>query len=79
MSEKGLGRVKTLWEKVQILAAVVSWGTCALQKGDEPVAALEKYLLERGWPDDRRFESAFIEFPLYERAYTREVLYQSSH
>jgi Protein of unknown function (DUF1524) len=46
----------------------------ALQKGDEPVAALEKYLLERGWPDDRRFESAFIEFPLYERAYTREVL-----
>ena len=46
----------------------------ALQKGDEPVAALEKYLLERGWPDDRRFESAFIEFPLYERGYTREVL-----
>ena len=46
----------------------------ALQKGDEPVAALEKYLLERGWPDDRQFKSAFIEFPLYERGYTREVL-----
>jgi hypothetical protein len=25
MSGSGLGRVKTLWEKVQILAAVVSW------------------------------------------------------
>lgn len=38
------------------------------------VKALEEYLLERGWPDDHQFESAFIEFPLYERGYTREVL-----
>jgi uncharacterized protein with ParB-like and HNH nuclease domain len=36
--------------------------------------ALESYLLERGWPDDHQFESAFIGFPLYQRGYTRDVL-----
>jgi Protein of unknown function DUF262/Protein of unknown function (DUF1524)/Domain of unknown function (DUF4268) len=46
----------------------------ALTKSDDPVSALESYLLERGWPDDSRFESAFIEFPLYQRGYTRQVL-----
>lgn len=40
----------------------------------DPVAALEAYLLERGWPDDHQFQSAFVEFPLYQRGYTREVL-----
>jgi hypothetical protein len=40
----------------------------------DPVRSLEAYLLERGWPDDRQFEAAFVEFPLYQRGYTREVL-----
>lgn len=40
----------------------------------DPVKTLEAYLLDRGWPDDHRFESAFVEFPLYQRGYTREVL-----
>jgi len=43
------------------------------EAGDR-VAALERYLVQRGWPDDRRFESAFVEFPLYERDYGREIL-----
>lgn len=45
----------------------------ANDQGD-PVKALEKYLLGRGWPDKTRFENAFIEFPLYQRGYFREVL-----
>jgi uncharacterized protein with ParB-like and HNH nuclease domain len=40
----------------------------------DPVRTLEAYLLDRGWPDDHQFESAFVEFPLYQRGYTREVL-----
>ena len=40
----------------------------------DPVKALEAYLLDRGWPDDHQFEAAFVEFPLYQRGYTREVL-----
>jgi hypothetical protein len=40
----------------------------------DPVATLENYLLERGWPDDRRFVDAFVLFPLYRRGYAREVL-----
>lgn len=40
----------------------------------DPVAAIETYLLERGWPDDRRFVEAFTLFPLYNRGYAREVL-----
>jgi hypothetical protein len=40
----------------------------------DPIATLEAYLLERGWPDDHQFQSAFVEFPLYQRGYTREVL-----
>lgn len=40
----------------------------------EPVCTLEAYLLERGWPDDRRFIEAFVQFPLYKRGYAREVL-----
>jgi Protein of unknown function (DUF1524)/Domain of unknown function (DUF4268) len=35
---------------------------------------VETYLLDRGWPDDHQFEGAFVEFPLYQRGYTREVL-----
>ena len=47
----------------------------ALAKEDsDPIKALEGYLLERGWPDDHRFEAAFVEFPLYQRGYTQEVL-----
>ena len=44
--------------------------------GDEgnPVKTLETYLLDRGWPDDHQFEAAFVEFPLYQRGYTREIL-----
>ncbi len=44
--------------------------------GDEgnPLATLEAYLLERGWPDDRQFEAAFVTFPLFQRGYTRQVL-----
>jgi hypothetical protein len=39
-----------------------------------PLAALEEYLLDRGWPDDHQFTTAFVTFPLYERGYTREIL-----
>jgi len=35
------------------------------------LAALEEYLLDRGWPDDHQFTTAFVTFPLYERGYTR--------
>ena len=45
----------------------------ARDEGD-PAAALEAYLLERGWPDDRRFVESFVLFPLYKRGYAREVL-----
>ena len=38
------------------------------------VQALETYLLQRGWPDDARFEAAFASFPLYQRGYTKTVL-----
>lgn len=40
----------------------------------QPVEALEKYLLERGWPHDARFIEAFSLFPLYKRGYARELL-----
>jgi uncharacterized protein with ParB-like and HNH nuclease domain len=39
----------------------------AKDEGD-PIKTLETYLLDRGWPDDHQFESAFVEFPLYQRA-----------
>lgn len=41
---------------------------------DDVIKSLEYYLIRRGWPDDRRFETAFVEFPLYQRGYTRQVL-----
>jgi Protein of unknown function (DUF1524) len=44
------------------------------EEESEPIKALKAYLLERGWPDDHRFEAAFVEFPLYQRGYTKEVL-----
>lgn len=40
----------------------------------DPVADLEAYLLERGWPDVRQFQAAFAEFPLYQRDYARHIL-----
>ncbi len=40
----------------------------------ESLSALEEYLLDRGWPDDHQFTTAFVTFPLYERGYTREIL-----
>lgn len=47
----------------------------ALAKDEgEPIKTLETYLLDRGWPDDHTFETSFVEFPLYQRGYTREVL-----
>jgi hypothetical protein len=45
----------------------------AKENGD-PIKAVEEYLLDRGWPDDHRFVTAFVEFPLYQRGYTKEVL-----
>jgi Protein of unknown function DUF262/Protein of unknown function (DUF1524)/Domain of unknown function (DUF4268) len=45
----------------------------AKDEGD-PIKTLETYLLDRGWPDDHTFETSFVEFPLYQRGYTREVL-----
>src|SRR5690606_32572259 len=40
----------------------------ALQSDEtNPIASLERYLLQRGWPDDRRFTEAFASFPLYRR------------
>lgn len=39
-----------------------------------PLQSLETYLLQRGWPDDARFEAAFFSFPLYQRGYTKTVL-----
>jgi hypothetical protein len=39
-----------------------------------PPLRLEAFLLERGWPDDRRFISKFVELPLYESTYTKHVL-----
>ena len=44
------------------------------KEAGSPIESLEAYLLERGWPDDRQFRSAFVEFPLYQRGYTKEVL-----
>ncbi len=40
----------------------------------DPVATLETYLLERGWPDDHRFTAGFVDFPLYQRGHTKTVL-----
>lgn len=45
----------------------------AKDKGD-PLRALEEYLVDRGWPDDHQFTTAFVTFPLYERGYGREIL-----
>ncbi|OQW62436.1 MAG: hypothetical protein BVN28_05245 [Nitrospira sp. ST-bin4] len=45
----------------------------AKDEGDS-AQTLEAYLLDRGWPDDHMFETMFVEFPLYQRGYTREVL-----
>ena len=47
--------------------------TLSTDEGDA-ADALESYLNERGWPDDHRFRSAFVEFPLYQRGYAREIL-----
>lgn len=43
-------------------------------KTTDPVSALEIYLLERGWPENARFQSAFLTTPLYQRGYTKYVL-----
>lgn len=40
----------------------------------DPVAALEQYLLAHDWPDDGRFQAAFVTFPLYKRGYTKEII-----
>jgi uncharacterized protein with ParB-like and HNH nuclease domain len=40
----------------------------------DPVEALERYLLARGWPHDERFIDSFVKLPLYKRGYAREVL-----
>lgn len=43
-------------------------------KTANPVSSIETYLLDRGWPDDTRFRSSFLSFPLYIRGYTKFVL-----
>jgi uncharacterized protein with ParB-like and HNH nuclease domain len=45
-----------------------------VKDASDPIDALWNYLLDRGWPHDRQFEAAFVEFPLYQRGYVREVL-----
>lgn len=40
----------------------------------DPARTLEAYLLDRGWPDDHQFTTAFVSFPLYQRGYTKEIL-----
>ncbi|MGH6827862.1 MAG: DUF262 domain-containing protein [Rhizomicrobium sp.] len=40
----------------------------------QPLATLEKYLLSHDWPDDARFQAAFVTFPLYKRGYTIEII-----
>jgi len=40
----------------------------------DPIETIKTYLLDRGWPDDHKFETEFVKFPLYQRGYTREVL-----
>jgi hypothetical protein len=35
---------------------------------------LHDYLVERGWPEDLKFMSNFVDFPLYQRGYAREIL-----
>jgi hypothetical protein len=41
---------------------------------DEPLKRLESYLHERGWPDDDRFLSSFVRFPLYQQRYAKHLL-----
>jgi hypothetical protein len=43
-------------------------------KNGNPLDMLEGYLLDRGWPDDHQFITAFVKFPLYQRGYTWEIL-----
>lgn len=43
-------------------------------KSQPPVESLEGFLLQRGWPDDGRFETSFVTFPLYSRGYKKEVI-----
>jgi uncharacterized protein with ParB-like and HNH nuclease domain len=42
--------------------------------GENAVDNLERYLVERGYPDTPRFEQAFVTFNLFERGYTRVIL-----
>jgi hypothetical protein len=47
----------------------------ALSKDDDdPLKSLNAFLLNRGWPDDARFEADFADFPIYSRGYAKEVL-----
>lgn len=43
-------------------------------EADDPMLALDQYLLARGWPHDERFIESFVRLPLYKRGYAREVL-----
>jgi uncharacterized protein DUF262/uncharacterized protein DUF1524 len=40
----------------------------------KPVATLERYLLTHDWPDDVRFQAAFVSFPLYKRGYAKSII-----
>lgn len=42
--------------------------------GDRPVENLNRFLFEKGYPDDSQFEAAFSTFPWYVRSYTSTVL-----
>jgi len=42
--------------------------------GDKPVENLNRFLFEKGYPNDRQFQAAFSTFPWYVRSYTDVVL-----
>jgi uncharacterized protein with ParB-like and HNH nuclease domain len=42
--------------------------------GTAPVADLERFLVSKGWPTDRRFAAAFVSMDLYNSKYCRPIL-----
>jgi uncharacterized protein with ParB-like and HNH nuclease domain len=45
-----------------------------LSLGDSPPSGLDQYLLQNGYPDDRRFKEAFVGFNSYDSKYCRFIL-----
>ena len=44
------------------------------QLATDPINSLRTFLINRGWPDDQRFNRTFVEFPLYQRDYAKHIL-----